>query len=382
MSYQNILDDINSNVIIGPYVAIGLKRPGQKRGIWLFGESHEDGKRTEENIGENAYIADIIAKYEDAILLYEGDNRSIGCGLFADAPDFIRSIIPGQTDVENYAECLLEKSEEDDIDLDEEGYNLRATTEIELDMWQDDSFWDQILGEMGDMSFVAQRFRSRGGIGINFDRPIRNYIFNGVMMDDLYPGGLDIGGYITSVTWALNNLSFSSLSYENVDSDLDVSNLPPIAVAYINAFRSYITYKFQKSLDDKVRKDLIVNLRDMLRPSPSKLPLFLENGMYGDDKRYLFIVAILMDLNASEKIEFHREKDIVVYCGGKHTINQVGLLLKQGYRVEHSYVNMSPNDGISFHRISPSDKKELVFSYDTSLGLIQNIMNIEKTIRL
>lgn len=45
MSYQNLLQDLNSNVIIGPYKAIGLRKPGEERGVWLFGENHDDGKR-------------------------------------------------------------------------------------------------------------------------------------------------------------------------------------------------------------------------------------------------------------------------------------------------------------------------------------------------
>lgn len=383
MSYQNILNDLNSKIIIGPYLAIGLKKPGQSRGIWLFGEAHEDGKRSKENIGENVYIADEIAKNsENTILLYEGDARSFGCGLFSDAPYEIKQLIVRQTDMEHYFECLISKSDKEDIDLDEEGYNINPASERELKMWQDDFFWDIILEDMGDLSFVAEKFRSKGGIGINIDRPIRNYLFNIIMMDNEYGGGSDIQGYLESSTWALNNISSSSLSFEQVDPDLDVSHVPLLGIGYINAFRNYLKYRFPMSIDDKMCKNMILNLRDMLlQSSPDKPPLFLENGLHGDDKRYLFVVALLMDFNVSEKIDFHNENDIVVYSGAKHTVNQVSLLLKQGYVVEHSYVNLSENKDISSHRISPSDKKELTLSYDDSLDIIQNILNIEKNIR-
>ena len=383
MSYQKILNDLNSKIIIGPYLAIGLKKPGQTRGIWLFGESHEDGKRSKENIGENVYIADVIAKNpENTILLYEGDGRSFGCGLFSDAPYEIKYIAVGQTDMENYAECLIKKSDKEDIDLDEEGYNIHPASESDLDMWQDDFFWDTMLEDISDLSFTAEKFRSKGGIGINIDRPIRNYLFHIIMMDNEYGGGSDIQGYFKSSTWALNNISSSSLSFEKDDPDLDVSRIPLVGIGYINAFRNYLKYRFPRSIDDKMCKNMILNLRDMLlQSSPDKPPLFLENGLHGDDKRYLFIVALLMDFNVSEKIDFHKENDIVVYSGAKHTINQLSLLLKQGYKVEHSYMNLSVNENISFHRISPSDKKDLTLSYDDSLDIIENILNIEKNIR-
>ena len=160
MSYENILNDLDSKTIIGPNLAIGLKKPGQTRGIWLFGESHEDGKRSKENIGENVYIADVIAKNsENTILLYEGPAISFGCGLFSDAPGDIKKAVARQTDDEDHFECLITKSDKEDIDLDEEGYNINPATESDLEMWQDDFFWDTMLEDMSDLSFDLSYFQ-------------------------------------------------------------------------------------------------------------------------------------------------------------------------------------------------------------------------------
>lgn len=380
MSYQNILQDIHSSVIIGPYMAVGLKKPGENRGVWLFGESHEDGKRTKENIADDVYIGDIFAKYaEDVILLYEGEDTGFGAGLFVDAPAAVKSMVSRQTDNPYYLEELLSPTDKADIDVDAEGYNINPATEDELIMWQDDEFVDEFLQDQGDIPFVAGRFRSKGGIGVNIERPIRKYIFNGLHMADL-EGKLDIQGYISSITWALNHITSSPLS-GSTDRDI-VASLPPIATGYINAFRKYIEYKFPRSIDDDTAKSIISTLVEMLKPTPNEppfgsIPVFLKNGLYSDDNRYLFLVALLIDFNVTEKIQYHSDKDIVVYTGAKHSVNQMAILLKRGYVVEHFYINTSPNEDISFHRLSHTHKRVSEFSYDMSVDLIQNILNFE-----
>ena len=53
------------------------------------------------------------------------------------------------------------------------------------------------------------------------------------------------------------------------------------------------------------------------------------------------------------------------------------LLLKQGYIVEHLYMNTSPNEDISFHRLSGAHERDAEFSYDPSVDIVQNILNTE-----
>ena len=377
MSYQSLLDDIKGNVIIGPYMAIGLKKPGEERGVWLFGESHEDGKREQENIAGDLYIGDVIAKYADnAILLFEGEDAGFGAGLFADAPPVIKSMVSRQTENEYYLEELTTPSSAQDIELDSEGYNILPADEDTLEMWQDDFFWDEVLHDASDIPFIAERFRSKGGIGVNIERPIRKYIFNGLHMADIH-GQLDLHGYMSSVTWALNKITSSPLELVDTDSEVDVSSLPLRAIGYINAYRKYIEHKFPRTVDDGMKKSMVSTLAEMLQPDQDN-PLFLNNGLHSDDNRYLFIIALLIDLNVTEKIEFHSDKDIVVYCGAKHSISQMVLLLKQGYVVEHLYLNTSPNEDVSFHRLSPTHEKDAeFFSYDTSVDIVRNILNTE-----
>lgn len=374
-SYENLLQDLNSNVIIGPYRAFGLKKPGEERGVWLFGEMHEDGKREEGNIGESVYIGDVIAKYaRDVILLYEGSGNMFGCGLFSNAPKSIKTMVSRQSDNKDYVECLLTPSEKDDVDLDNEGYNIHRASEDDLLMWKDEKFWEEHLREMNDCDFIAEKFRSKGGIGVNIDRPIRNYIFNGIIMNDMYRE-LDISGYVASVTWALNNISSSAYNIGGPDA-----SLPPIAIGYINAFRNYLTHKFPMTVDHSMKNSMVSALAEMLKPTPPDLtPLFMNVGE--TNNQYRSVIALIMDLNVIEKIEYHSDKDIVVYSGAYHSINQLALLLKQGYVVQHYYANTSPNHDISFHRLSPTDKKrEEDFSYDTTLDFMQNIYHIEKIV--
>lgn len=374
MAYHNILLDLSSNTIIGPYKAIALKRPGEDRGVWLFGEAHEDGKREKGNIGDDVYIGDVIAKYaDDAILFYEGDGRNFGCGLFTDAPADVKEMVSGQSDIEEYVECLLKPSEKDDISLDNEGNNIHRASEDDLEMWQDDEFWDETLEGMGDIDFIAEKFRSKGGIGVNIDRPIRNYIFNALFMVEIY-GELDIIGYMSSVTWALNHISSSPRSIR-ADPESDISTLPFVAIGYINAFRNYIGHKFPMTVDGDIKEGMVSALVQMLKTTPEGLPEFISGS---DDSMYRFTIALLMDLNVSEKIKFHSDKDIVVYAGAKHSVNQAVLLLKQGYVVEHYYSNMPPNEDISSHRLLPTHKKYTEFSYDTSVNFMQNIANIAR----
>ncbi|MEP1965432.1 MAG: hypothetical protein ABJI93_01585 [Nonlabens ulvanivorans] len=40
MSYSGILNEIETKIIDGPYCAFGMKKPGSKYGVWLFGEKH------------------------------------------------------------------------------------------------------------------------------------------------------------------------------------------------------------------------------------------------------------------------------------------------------------------------------------------------------
>lgn len=129
------------------------------------------------------------------------------------------------------------------------------------------------------------------------------------------------------------------------------------------------------TVDGDIKEDMVSALVQMLKTTPEGLPEFLSGS---DDSMYRFTIALLMDLNVSEKIKSHSDKDIVVYAGAKHSVNQAVLLLKQGYVVEHYYSNTFLTDDISSHRLLPTHKKYTEFSYDTSANFMQNISNIAR----
>ena len=82
MSYDKILKILQTKAIAGPHLAIGLRKPGQKKAIWLFGEGHNKdpdygAERNGFNVQDIVNMEDLLrtdntGDISNTILVYEG----------------------------------------------------------------------------------------------------------------------------------------------------------------------------------------------------------------------------------------------------------------------------------------------------------------------
>lgn len=342
MSYQSILEIIKSKPIEYSHIALGMRKPGEKHGIWLFGERHskEEETSSEYHGFENAITVDEILKdhVKDTILVYEGMD-SPGQEIFAEAPDHIKDIVEVMTPDVSY---IVTKRKDDVItDLDENGYTLNTVSEEMLQDWKDAMFWEMARYDLSEMEYVGQKFTSKGGVSINIENKIRSYFME--IIGNIVKGEhINHNDMFTVMAWSLCN---KSREYEKT-SDNEYKN------SGLSGFQTHIFYQnFILNLKKRIPNyevpvilDMLSKFKMLLREDP--YPIFLEQI---PDLVNLFMF-FTMDINIINKLNNHPEMDFVSICGAQHTINQYIALSQYGYELEHIYVS-------DMDFITPNDKK-------------------------
>ena len=201
MSYNRILNILNTKAIAGPHLAFGLKKNGEQKGVWLFGEGHE--KDEDYGASNNGFNVQDIVNIEDLLqvdntgdinntfLVYEGINAP-GKRIFKDAPEEIKDEVRLLTpDLDTLRERGVEKYEPDEdgkvpeepnsSELAEAGYNLDEADDMLIENWKDPDFWDFLLDHVGELTVTGHKMTSRGGISINIDDKIRTYFIDAMV---------------------------------------------------------------------------------------------------------------------------------------------------------------------------------------------------------
>lgn len=368
MSYNKILNILNTKAIAGPHLAFGLKKRGEQRGVWLFGEGHEkDEDYGAENNGFNAQdivnIEDLLqvdntGDINNTFLVYEGINAP-GKRIFKDAPEEIKDEVRLLTpDLDTLRERGVEKYEPDEdgevpeepnsSELAEAGYNLDEANLNLKESWNDPDFWDFYLEQVGELTVTGEKMTSRGGISINIDDKIRTYFIDAIAYHEEQNIEIDIDRFFKIISWALNhNLP---LGTEPLGDISGVELLPRKSVRdFICALLKHTNFKWGSTFPSKLLGEIMGEIMVLVDDDLATGKPF----MFGQHKmRFIALfVMIMMDMNIVPRMKENIDRDMVSYCGAAHTLNQLIILHQQGYVIEHTYFN--PN--MDF--LSPLSKK-------------------------
>lgn len=347
MSYTKILQTLETRPFLVPHIALGMRKPGEETGIWLFGESHAQDIP---DVPGGIRLEDMFeAIKDDTVLLYEGAFPP-GQMIFADAPqDIIRAALEltPADDVEQ-----LSERKPDVTDLDEQGYNL-TVDEDTRSLWEEgDSYWDFLQDESSYMEYLGQKFMSTGGVSINIDNKIRLYHNDTVRRHEQDDIPLDPETLLYVLGWALQNSVKRPDRNPSLGESVDPSSFP--------SRNSYLFFlNLVRSVDDRIHPiteyhtKMFGEIKLLLRPEPgSDAPLMLSHPYFWRfNKLFIFL---MMDVNIHDKISRHADQNFIAYAGAAHTIGQYVALRHKGYVLEHAFI--APH-GQNF--ISPSDKTDV-----------------------
>ncbi|CAM9700303.1 unnamed protein product [Ectocarpus sp. 6 AP-2014] len=390
MSYLHILNILRETAVDGPHLALGLRKPGEENGIWLFGESHEQLKEygaKRAGFQNFVHVADLLQKEHaaDTVLMCENPAFTPGKKIFGDAPPAVKDAVSSlSTSASDYGDFMIrvgvhdepEKDDDDDDDLppiaeggeqetdsdeqitngrmvtderNEEGYAVTKADPLTRLAWKDPPYWDWIAEEIGFVALTSEKFRSRGGVSINIENKIRRYFLAVIMQHEENATHVDVDVFFLVLTWALR---------ENV-----IPSTEPVGGRFVG-----ITGLSRESSRDFF-DGLLSNIRHRWDVFSAKLMGDVVGGMLvllSEDKEtgkpLMFtndntihdfvglLMMVLMDMNIVPRMSENIGKSFVSYCGAQHTINQYLILHHQGYKLEHTYFNRG------FDYISPSSK--------------------------
>lgn len=370
MTYSKILNLLRTKIVTGPHLAMGLRKPGESQGVWLFGELHE--KLLPDNLPRSLSIIDLLQKgdIDTTILLFEGIWPP-GKPTFKDAPDevktMVRNLIPDhELLVSIGVDEKTEEDEDDDDDDDDEtekdldhhkvpmlsqmpytsdellemGYNLDPTSLD--DEFEDDGFLEFMIETSGLMQVCGNLYSSRGGLAINIDSKIRMY-FGDALKEFEKRDYIDVDSLFTSIGWALRasvppatrvlpgNSGIETLGRESARVFLE--NI----LQFMNNKREGL---FPSSLLGEIVEEFLALLNeDVIHGKPYMLLSVEENSLDLKMRFFTLLVFVLMDMNIVSRMRDHPGKDFVSYCGVAHTLNQYLVLKSQGYVLEHTFFN-------------------------------------------
>ena len=335
MSYEKVLRNLQTRPVEIFHLAIGMKKPGEQNGIWLFGERHTHNEETSAAYHgfEGAATFDEMLKDHttDSVLLFEGSGPP-GEAIFANAPGNIKEIVRVLTPVQ--AEKVTTKREEDISDLHENGYELLHPPDYLLESWMDPEFWEFAREVSDTMEYLGGKFASMGGIAVNIENKVRAYVLDAI--DNFMSGELDtssVDDLFTVSSWALG------------ESIVDKTVAPIHNVKYknsgFNRFQVYFFYQnVTRSLKDRFGEVDLDILRSRVLPEMRRL---LKDNLFDDTTHFVNLFHyVMMDINISLRMKSHPNMDFISVCGAAHTVNQMVALSDQGYEVEYVYFNGNP----------------------------------------
>ena len=384
MSYNKILNILQTKAIAGPRLAIGLRKPGQKRAIWLFGEGHS--KDPDYGAEKNGFsvqdIVDIqdllqtdnIGDISNTILVYEGIDPP-GKRVFKDAPDNIkheaRLLTPELVILRKIGIEAFEHDEDGDLpeepkssELAEAGYNLDEVDDMLKENWEDPGYWDFVLDNVGEMTVAGEKFTSRGGISINIENKIRTLFVDTIRYHEEENKVIDVDSFFKVMLWALEDSMpvkmFRIFTKQNDVGNINIESLSRRSSHDLfSTLVKYINYKWKGTFSPDFLGEIVGEMLILLEDDPKTgLPFML-----GEHKmRFVFLfIMVTMDMNIVPRMNENIKRDMVSYCGVNHTINQFIILHQEGYVVENTYYNQE----MDF--ISPSSIKSNLKIFDVPL---------------
>ena len=371
MSYDKILKILQTKAIAGPHLAIGLRKPGQKKAIWLFGEGHNKdpdygAERNGFNVQDIVNMEDLLrtdntGDISNTILVYEGIDPP-GKKILKDAPGNIKFEARLLTRDKIFLQRIgVGKSDEDDepnpSELEEAGYNLDEVDDMTIEMWEDPGYWEMISENFGEMELTGSKFTSRGGISINIENKIRTLFVGIIRHHEEKNKVIDVDRFFKVISWTIED---SVDAKEETLGDINIESLSSGSIRdFFSAFVKYINYKWKGTFSPEFLGELVSEMLVLLEDDPKTgLPFMLgEHKM----RFVFFFVMVTMDMNIVPRMNENIERDMVSYCGLNHTINQFIILHQQGYVVEYTYYNQ----GMDF--ISPSSIKSNLKIFDVPL---------------
>lgn len=350
-SYSNILDEIENNVIDGPQIAIGMRKPGELTGVWLFGEEH-----VKEVIAENDGIEnfqpfhEMVQKYnENTVMLFEGPLYGMVylLGLPGDSlKNVVRSILVGDKN-DSLKPYIIpydykgRKEVTDEKDIKETSpYETFKMEKEEPQLWSDEEYLEFMYE-----SYIAKsafKFASKGGTTINYEDKIR-YFFINVLSDGTGHEDISINGnaFMYIIHRAIERrLPVSVAINEEHDSYTnDKSLLSDEGYYLMTIIVKYVNFMYEETITPYFREHVLKQIQRGIQFGDNPLePRFLDSP---EEQRKMAtaLVLILMDFKIIGHMDNHPGKNFIVFTGTHHTIANMRILMDRGYIIEHTFVN-------------------------------------------
>lgn len=338
MSYTKILETLQSQTVNGPHVALGLRKPGENKGIWLLGESHENDNKVKGEV----YLDTLLLQFKDDTVLLE-EGLPPGKPIFMNAPEEIMSILgrlfPGETPPKYDDDATLE----DVAEYDEDGNKFLYDTDFE--MYADPEYW-KVVSEFGYINFVAEKFRSVEGKTVNVENKIRHMFIE--LVHDFPNNGTrmhNISDVLKVISWALADSVHNTTEPKGGRVSPDDFKMPEAHEFYENLLRS-VQERFQGGIyDDDFLLTIIPHVKALLTNDPRTAKPYMADAstLYGDVSYMMLFSSLfmnlMMDMNLPIKMNKHPNMNFVFYGGSAHCVNQYINLTQQGYELEHTFVN-------------------------------------------
>lgn len=344
MSYASILNDFQTVAVDGPYLAIGMRRPGETNGVWLLGENHEKSETLASDVGfkDSKKIRDVVSAVTDnTILMFEGFETKTTRPLFREAPAEIKSMVSSLTYQEDMGKLFEEGSdvvpESGRTDRETHGSTLSDSARELLEVqWSRDSYWEFLEDVAGYpmADAVGETFASKGGVAYTIEDNIRSHLFNG-LRDDKYCIE-SINPLLESTAWALTQSVPPEERKGRFSADFR-RFFTPSASAFHLALARYFKHHYVDKVPRPFFVDILKSFKYLVESGDLDAPKFFD-----DDVTFDFVLAfsmVTMDMKILRIMEEHPAHDFVSYCGAMHCLNQMVILMKQGYVMEHMYVN-------------------------------------------
>ena len=367
-----ILNDINSHVLDGPFIALGLRGPGGKS-VWLFGERHYKENTAEDKFKKFTPIDEMLQNHtNENVLIYEGEFSG-DVGFLRDAPEEIkqkvRMLLPdGHVDFTNEF-----KDENGNItpagvktDLEKLGYRIFEEDEN----WSDPGYFEFLKNVGFYADVVAERFVSKRGTVINIDTLLRRFLISNFAA--AAGKEMDEDSILKVLNYWFEKLIPDSIFIDETNYNKELYTEQSFKLL-INIMK-FVKHNYSGLYSEKVLYSVTSNLSTGLQKiSDDKVALFKDiDSMKSFASSY---VASTMDLRILELVNRHKDSNIITYTGAHHSILFSALLQASGYVLEYSFVN---NEADYLSRVNKVDNMR----YDKRLDLLRYVKFVEDTFNI
>ena len=338
MSYDNILKTLLSRPVNGPHLALGLRRPGEKTGVWLFGEAHDEYINTDGGVDLDVLLVQNLVQNNNDMVLFIESGSPPGKAIFKDAP----------VDVMRLHKVLFPVDDDDDDDddysvddFDEDGN--RNLKERDAEAYLDPEFWASLRENY--LTYVGEKLVSAGGKVINIDNKIR-HMFNTLVYDIPNNGTRmkKISEVLKILSWALAESVESTTQPKGGPVDRRDFTTPGAHEFYENLLRS-VNERFHGFYSDGFLLKILPHVKAFLNDDPkTKLPYMADGSNLYLNHSYVIqfsslLSLLMMDMNLPIRMKNYPGMNFVFYGGAAHCINQYIALVQKGYVLEHTFNN-------------------------------------------